>query len=172
MSLTEHGILQDESLYRAHVGFIVKAVYLFPTVYGKKAVRSGKFKTVQAFQPGVNSPTSEGIIPPWNAIYGCVEIPMPPCVAEGISCHHSESPSAKGQKALFVVIAMMQGGFFPIKIHMVEVTDAATQIKGIDLAGEGITIQVKCDFACGSKSRGGTGNLYLEVKETNPFGYT
>ena len=45
------------------------------------------------------------------------------------------------------------------------------QINGVDIViNMNTKIQVKCDYRGGPKAYGGTGNLYLQVRECNPFG--
>ncbi len=41
--------------------------------------------------------------------------------------------------------------------------------RGQNLRHNDLHTQVKCDFDGGRKELGGTGNLFLQVKEANPF---
>ena len=168
--LIEHGIMQEESDYRVHVGFKVGAVYVFPTESGKEAVRSGKYPTTSAGQPGVYFTTSEGEKATWHEIRGCTEIKIPEFLLQAAKCEKSENPSIKGRKALCIVQMMQQVGLIPIPLAVTEVRNETMQIAGVDLMTRPVTIQVKCDFKCGAKERGGTGNLYLETHECNPLG--
>lgn len=168
--LIEHGIMQDESDYRVHVGFKVGRLYIFPTESGKKAVQSGRYPTTNAGQPGVNFITSEAVKVPWHEIKGCEEVEIPSALLWAAKCKRSEDTSAKGKKALCIVKMMQQAGLLPIPFAVTEVREASMQIAGVDLATRPITIQVKCDFNCGAKEEGGTGNLYIETHECNPLG--
>lgn len=171
MNLIEHGIFQDESDYHCHVGFTVKAVYFFSTDAAKKAAQNPKWKTVSSWQPGWNSPTSEGKIPPWHKIDGCVEIIIPDMYIQAANCKRTESTSIKGQKALAIVQSLLTLGMIPLPLSPQEITAENLQIRGLDIIVKTkTTIQVKCDYDCGSKLRGGTGNIYLELKERNPLG--
>ena len=168
--LIEHGIMQEESDYRIHVGFEAGAIYVFPTENGKKAVRSGEYSTTSAGQPGVYFTTSKAVLVPWHKIKGCKEIPIPPALLRAAKCRRSDSTSIKGRKALCIVQMMQQIDLVPISFAVTEVRNETMQIAGVDLTTRPVTIQVKCDFKCGAKERGGTGNLYLETHECNPLG--
>jgi len=168
--LIEHGILQDESNYRVHVGFRVGAIYVFPTESGKEAVRTGKYREVDAWQKGINYPTGKGIIPPWHEIKGCREVEIPDEVLKVADCKRDDNTSVKGQKAVAVVRSMQIMNKLPIPITITEVRNEDMQIAGVDLATRLVTIQVKCDFDCGDKGKKGTGNLFLQTHECNPLG--
>ena len=168
--LFEHGIMQDESDYRIHVGFRVGAIYVFPTESGKAAVRSGKYPVKYAGQQGTSLTTSQAIIPSWRELRGVKEIKIPDGLLQAANCKKSESTSIKGKKAVMIVQAMHQMGLIPIRFTITEIKSESMQIKGVDMATKPITLQVKCDFECGDKSKGGTGNLYLETHECNPLG--
>jgi hypothetical protein len=169
MNLIEHGILQDESDYRIHVGFVVGAVYVFPTANGKTAVHSGKYRIVNAFQPGCPSPTSQGVVVPWQELAECKEVLIPPGMIQAANCRRSDHTSTKGYWATVIVSLMQTCGMIPIEMSPVIVNDKALQIRGVDLQMKPISIQIKCDFCCGSRDRRGTGNIYLETHERNPF---
>jgi hypothetical protein len=82
-----------------------------------------------------------------------------------------ESTGTKGQKAVYVVHEMLKRGLIPIKQNIETITEQDMQISGTDIiVHSNIRIQVKCDWKAGTKELGGTGNLFIQTAECNPFG--
>jgi hypothetical protein len=86
------------------------------------------------------------------------------------------STSQKGQIAVNVVLKMLKDKYIPFPIIVEENTDAITQIKGTDiiLVSQKIRVQVKHDSRASwekgdGKYKRGTGNLYLQTQECNPW---
>ena len=79
----------------------------------------------------------------------------------------------KGRKATLLIKGMIRDGMFPMPAIPLEQLDRALQIDGEDIvawiSGRRIRIQVKCDYAGGEESLGGTGNLFLQTAELNPL---
>jgi len=169
--LVDYGIQNDQSDYRAHVCFKVKEAYVFPTKSGLLAVQSGRHGTRTAGQPGIPYKTAAGCPVPWNEIEGCVAIEIASDIIQSIKPERQDSTSIKGRKAIQTIQEMVKRGLIPMPTWADEEDTHEAQLKGTDLiVTANATIQVKCDFLGGSKSRGGTGNLFLQTQECNPLG--
>lgn len=92
------------------------------------------------------------------------------------------STSDKGNRAARLVKGMISNGIFPphllqIEMEPAEVQDIDMQIKGADVAitvAKKSVVQVKCDFRGGGTklqdAKYPSGNLFLQVRECNPWG--
>ena len=170
VKLFSYGIQNCQSDYVAHVGFCVGSVYVFPTANGKAAVESGLYQGRPASQPGVDGTTAWGYKVPWEEIEECREFIISPDILAAVDCKPYESTTVKGKKAERVVNEMLARGLLSLNLSASTVTDEFTQIQGIDAVVPSATMQVKCDYNCGTRERGGTGNLYLQTHERNPRG--
>ena len=170
-SLVEYGIRNDESDYRAHVGFKTRAVYFFQTSRGKEAVEKASSDRLRtASQPGVSYITACGYVIPWREIKGCVEIPIPEELLPVVNCPRNCSTSEKGRRAIWIVEQMLRQNLIPILPDFLRVKDFGLQRRGKDIIVLFVvSIQVKCDYDAGSMERGGTGNLFLQTAELNPL---
>lgn len=175
-SLIDYGIQNENSHIRAHVCPIVRRVYVYPTACGMATIGSGDYPKVGGHQPGVNFITSEGyLVPPFD-IQRCAAISINDGVWDALAFAETDSTSVKGRKAVRLVVGMLKHGLFPFPALAEEITDEDLQISGADIlikagvvAKEGTIIQVKCDLKGGEAELGGTGNLFLQVSECNPF---
>jgi len=82
----------------------------------------------------------------------------------------AQGTSAKGRAAEAAVRWAIENDKLPK--YGTSCTDAsdAEQLRGIDLLTDmGHSIQVKCDYRGGEKIKGGTGNLFVQVAESNPL---
>lgn len=175
--LVEYGIQNEGSHVRVHVCPTVRRVYVFPTECGKMAIETLKYQKKHGFQPGYEGPTAEGYPVPPEDIERCVEICLRDTSWDSISFSLDDSTEEKGNKAVKLVKAMLRNGLLPLPAEGREVKDKDMQIQGTDilikansLYHEEIRVQVKCDYPGGRKELGGTGNLFLQVAECNPFG--
>jgi hypothetical protein len=153
-------------------------VYVYSTAAGVEAVASGKFTKVYGSQAGCMTPTSEGYLVPPFGIRGCAAVQINDAAWEHVNFLDSDSLSVKGRKAEKLIVAMVRSGLLPFPALSENITDAGMQISGGDIIvklnafrKDDIIIQVKCDYRGGEKEFGGTGNLFLQVSESNPFGY-
>jgi hypothetical protein len=171
ITLHEHGIQNENSAIRAHVGVISKRVYVFKTENARRAIDACKFEKRLAFQPGYSKPTADGWIAPIEAIEDIREINC-----AGWPLFEGFVPTLptneKGAKAVDIVLGLIERGLFPFWIKSSETKDKDIQIKGTDIIVDNKTsIQVKCDYKAGPKDINGcSGNLYLQSHEINPFG--
>ncbi len=167
--LVEYGIHNEESDLRAHVSFATGQVYVFPTANGRAAIRTGRYGTKGAYQPGYDFPTGLGYLVPPFEVEGCREVAIPADLVARANCQRDESTTSKGRKAVIVVHNMLLRGLIPITLCPALVTRKDLQIRGEDITVRGqATIQVKCDYSAGRRELGGTGYLYLQIAERNP----
>ncbi len=174
--LWEYGIQNEGSHIRVHVCPNVKRVYVYPTECGNKAIKTGEHEKTKGFQTGYSTPTSEGYLVPPEAIERCIEIYLRNTAWENIGFLCSDNTSIKGEKAVRLVKAMLKEGLLPIPAEAMTIEDKDIQIQGTDILvkankiyHEEIKIQVKCDYPGGRKTLGGTGHLFLQTAEANPF---
>ena len=162
--LINYGIQSEKSEYRMHVCFGIEMIYFFKVTDGLNIVKSKKYPVKPAYIEGIR--TAEGCAAPWNAINGCSEIPIPTDILSNVNCKAKETTYSKGNKAIIVAKNMILRGLIPFNLNVREVEEKDLQIMGEDIIVKMETsIQVKCDYYGGSKELGGTGNLYLQIKE-------
>lgn len=166
--LVEYGIQNEQSDIRAHVCFAIKRVYIFKTINGLKAIEDRIYKERSAYQNGIE--TAKGYAVPISDIEDIREISISDEDIEFLSPDINDTETDKGQKAMWIVTGLLKKGLFPLWLDTENADSKEMQISGIDII---ITckkrIQVKCDFKGGSRILGGTGNLFLQIKECNPY---
>ena len=98
-------------------------------------------------------------------------IPIPEDVLASIPIpRYKCGTNVKGLQALRIVKEMLRRGLIPISMGVTVVSDMEMQIAGTDIIVTAhARIQVKCDYMAGPESLGGSGNLYLQTHECNPF---
>ena len=163
--LVAHGIQNDESDFRIHIGFAHGKAYLFPTGAGRRVLQNGKaYKEFQASQPGVKIVTGVGYKVPWVDVENCQEIDIPQDLLETVQCKRTDLPQDKGRKALAVARGLLKRGLIPLPLLSREIDDKDSQIKGKDLiVTSQSSIQVKCDFWCAQYG------LSMQTAECNPL---
>jgi len=166
--LVNYGIQNEESDIRAHVGVLAGKVYVYRTADGLMAIEQWQGEARPAYQPGVSYPTALGYPLPWRNIHRVLAIPCKGFI-DYEQFSDSDSTSSKGEKASSVVERLIRSGYFPLPADPTVIKDSSIQRKGIDLIVSGKwRIQVKCDFRAGD-GPGCTGNLFLQVAESNPL---
>lgn len=175
--LVDYGIQNEQSDIRVHVCPAVRRVYCYPTLDGLKIIKRGNYRLVPAFQPGWDAPTAEGYLVPPGDIPNCVELKFRDLYWNHLAFQKKESTSIKGEKAVRLVKFMLRHGFLPLPTRSQVIEDKDMQVQGTDILVKAkhlnykdLRIQVKCDFDGGRRDLGGTGNLFLQVRESNPFG--
>jgi hypothetical protein len=175
--LVEHGIQNEHSCIRAHVCPIVQRVYVFPTQAAIELIGSGSYLAVPGYQKSIDVPTAMGYLVPPMDIPGCVALCVRDLAWEHMSFSDTDSLFSKGRKATVFVLQMIKRGLFPLPAFGEEISEQDLQVNGEDivihantLCHNDIIVQVKCDFKGGEADLGGTGNLYLQIAECNPFG--
>lgn len=167
-ALADYGIHNEASDLRLHVCFVVRRLYVYPTQSGVKAIRRGSYRKRPAYQQGLK--TAEGYLVPPEDIPGLFEVCPRADIWQLGECHEFMNTSEKGKAAVVIAMEAMRRGNVPIPLMAEEVSEFNAQVEGVDVIVRGnARIQVKCDYKGGVKSLGGTGNLFLQVAESNPF---
>lgn len=175
MTLFEYGILQEKSDIRAHVSVIGRCVYVFQTANAIKAIKTKKYPEAPAFTGSIK--TANGLLVPPFDIDGIRVVDTPDDVMDLMNFNNTDSTSAKGNKAVEVVKHLLRRGLFPMNANpetiedrqMQIIEDRQMQISGLDiLVKMEVKIQVKCDWGAGV-GPGCTGNLFLQIAESNPY---
>jgi len=163
-NLVEYGIQTEDATWRIHVCFKVKRLYVFRVEDGVAALKYGEEK--DASQEDIQTATGRTV--PWDLIPNIEEVVIPQDILDRHWVEQDDDHSAKGEAAQEIVLDVLyraHGMLIPCKI----VTDLREQIKGRDLQYFNASVQVKCDWRGGRKELGGSGNLYLQTHERNPF---
>ena len=186
--LVEYGIEDETTDFRAHVCPVVKRVYVFETKSGVRAIRESGLKRAEVYSACAkcwgDKPdclicggkgkilTALGHPIPVSAIPGVSEVSLPPAWWEKAGIDESQSTSEKGDRAVKIVTGMIKTGRFPFMVSHEFITDRDIQISGTDIrVNLTLDVQVKCDFRGGDVALGGTGNLFIQTHESNPFGF-
>lgn len=171
--LFEYGIQNEESDIRIHIGVVTRRAFVFSTNAGRNAIKDKtRDQSVNTYTGKIV--TAKGYPIPPDKIDDCLSILIPPDIfaeAKFSAGQWDEDTSTKGKRAIFVVREMLKRGLIPLNIQISEVTDKDIQISGTDISVTGLRnkIQVKCDWAAGPRYEGGTGNLFIQVAECNPY---
>lgn len=170
--LVEYGIFQEQSDIRAHVCVKAKRVYIYHTKQAIEVLRRKPHRLVPAYQHvnGRKLKTAEGYLVKPIELYPCKSIPVTRQLLTKYPIRYQDSTTIKGANAAGLVMALINGGQFPFMLHGENITDYDLQLKGVDIhVSMKARIQVKCDYNGGERRRGGTGNLFLQVRESNPL---
>jgi len=105
-----------------------------------------------------------------------LELDIPGDLYEKANWSKEDSLGTKGHKAVVTVQNMLKRGKFAFpRLDGVGGDSQVVTEKQIDIRGTDIIVfarikmQIKCDYRGGPQELGGTGNLYLQVAESNPF---
>lgn len=168
-TLISYGIQNEKTDWRAHVCVKSGFLYLYPTAAGIEAIEADKYKCVPVKTNGIV--TAQGFLVPPDEIRGSIKVPLPYPLLEQLDIKENDSQTVKGAKAQQLVQELFATGRIPLSITAVAVTDTKQQIDGVDLTVQlNMSIQVKCDFNGGDHRWGGSGNLFIQVAECNPYG--
>lgn len=168
MTLTEYGIQNENSDVRAHVSVVNKTIYVFRTQAGRDAIKKHQPQERTATQPGAVGATASGWPMPWELIDGIRAVRFSEWYSWRLFCPELPT-SLKGDLAVQCVLAAMRNGDFPFWVDVEESDDPTIQVQGTDvLIQHGCKVQVKCDYKSGERPFG-TGNLFLQRAERNPF---
>ncbi|HEV8525665.1 MAG TPA: hypothetical protein VGQ71_14315 [Terriglobales bacterium] len=163
-----YGIQTEKSDYRIHVSPKTRRIYVFPTDAGIRAIAGGQHRKAVVHTGGM--PTAEGYLVPPRDIKGCRAISIPDDLLRALLAVEAGSTSQKGNKAAQVACEMLRRGLIPIVLEARDATEFGLQIDGVDITIDAkYSIQVKYDEAAGPREWGGTGNLFLQIAESNPY---
>lgn len=169
-NLIDYGICQESSDLRCHVCYGEGYLYVYKTNDGIAACSTGNYPLKPAYQPGVTHATATGYLVPPDDICGCKRVKIPPRGQQWAldKIDKQSDTGKKGSVTARLVAYMLKHGLIPMPLGSEEVGDQRLQIEGVDiLVFCRLRIQVKCDWDGG---RDGTGNLFLQMSETNPLG--
>lgn len=166
--LVEYGIQNEESDYRAHVCYEAQRVYVFPTDAGKKAIATGIFPKREVTTRGIV--TATGYLVPISHIDNMQEVLIPLELYRKRKIESFMATGLKGRLAAAIVADMLRRALIALPIEVDITNDKALQINGTDIiVSSNLHIQVKLDHRGGDRRYGGTGNLFLQDSECNPF---
>ena len=166
-TLVQNGIQTEMASLRAHVCPKVRQIYCFRTdralqiveKYPEKIVRTGEIVT------------AKGHVIPWHEIPGIRALELPTKHWVDAAFSPGDDESTKGEKAICIVVELLKSKNFPHQI-IIDRTGVSEDIKGKDLriSTKPLDMQVKCDYEGGERLLGGTGNLFIQTMECNPWG--
>lgn len=162
--LTDYGIKNEGSIARVHVCFQVRQMYSFGTAAAIVAMEGCQKRL--AFQEGIV--TAEGHLVRPRDILGCRQTAIPDVLMEHDPGTNGELGN-KGRAALAVAMQAIRWGMVPLPLVCEEIVSVREQRNGGDICFEAGVVQVKCDYRGGPEMLGGTGHLYIQVAESNPF---
>jgi len=166
--LFDYGIQTERSNLRAHVCVIAKRIYVYPTTCGMQVIESGKYTARPVYTGAIQ--TATGYAVPWKDIPHCVAQRIPDWLMDRAAFREEDSTEQKGKKAAWITQRLLELGGFPLLTNPEAVKDTRMQIDGLDITVTiNAHIQVKCDYRGGAKEHGGTGNLFLQTAECNPY---
>ena len=166
--LVEYGIQTERSDLRAHVCVCARRIYVYPTACGLQTINAGDYEARPVYTGNIK--TAIGYAVPWQNIARCVSVRIPDWLFTEMAFSETDSTTEKGRKAARVCARMIELGAFPLPTPPNVVSDTPTQIEGTDvIVTISARIQVKMDYRGGSKEHGGTGNLFLQTAECNPY---
>lgn len=166
--LMPYGIHDEQTDMRAHVCVVVRRIYVYATKAANELLTNRVYPTASAFQGELQ--TATGYLVPPKDIPGCRQIEPPEVYWSLYPITSTMSTTEKGDKAAHIVELALKSGLIALPAQPRLIEDMDLQIKGVDIiASIHARIQVKCDFNGGPKSLGGTGNLFLQIAEANPY---
>ena len=168
--LIEYGIQTENSNYRAHVGYKTQHIFVFPTQNGQKEVAKYSNQSKRTVSIDGKIITAKGYPIPINSIDSMQSIFIPHDVYQKYAIYPDMSTTTKGQLAVQIIFEMLNRMLIPLPVNINIKNKKAIQIKGTDIIiSSKLRIQVKCDFNAGDKKFGGTGNVFLQTDECNPY---
>ena len=169
--LFDYGIAQEHSDIRAHVSPTCRAVFVYRTKDMLALISARCFPERDATQEGANGrPTGRGFIVPVSEVPDIRTVRPSEWRWRNFPPKHGSTTTEKGRAAVEIVQQALEAGRFPLWVGGAEAEDRETQIEGTDIiVCCNHRIQVKCDYEAGPKAEGGTGNLFIQTAEANPF---
>lgn len=166
--LVPYGINEELSDYRAHVGFATRTVYVFETEEMKELIRKGNFTEAFAFIEGIKTASGKLVSP--SSIRKLQSIVIPPRTFEKWKCFPQDHQLKKAECAVQIVVWMIGEGMIALKAKGVIVHSKSLQIDGCDIIiNNQVHMQAKCDYRAGPASSDGSGYLFIQTEECNPF---
>lgn len=167
-AMVDYGIGNEGSHYRVHVGYKVQRVYVFPTEAGRRCLATGLYPEKIVKTLGIE--TAKGYAVPTSHIADLHEVVIPLDIHQRYRIEAQMATGMKGTLATGIVADMMRRSLIPLPVMVNFAEDKALQFSGTDIiVGSTLHVQVKLDYNAGDRRYGGSGNLFLQVAECNPF---
>lgn len=167
--LVPYGIFTEHAEYRFHVCPIVQRVYVYKSSDLIDLIKNRRYpvKSIWICLNGTMTCTSIGYVVPVEDIPSVRWFKIPQNLMVRYRITKKQTTSEKGKRAEKIVIEMIRQGLIT-KLPATTPTKEQN-IQGVDLCLDKKTIQIKCDFAGGHSELGGTGNLFIQTSECNPY---
>jgi len=166
--LVEYGIQNDKSDFHAHVGCIVRNVFVFKTAEAHALILSDRYPLKSVSLDGAIV-TAQGYAVPLSHLRAQTVV-IPPTIWDKWAIHKNDSTDIKGLRAVSIVRWLLTNGRIALPLKSQIVDDISLQIDGQDIViSNSLRMQVKCDFLAGERNGGGSGNVFLQTKECNPY---
>ncbi|MEM2125871.1 MAG: hypothetical protein QXQ53_05695 [Candidatus Methanosuratincola sp.] len=172
-TLVEHGIFTERADYRFHVCPTVKMVYLYKRSDVLDLLKKRRYfpATVWTYIHETKVCTAQGYLVPVSHIPNLRIFPIPTRLLQKYPITKDQTTSEKGRMAEEIVREMLRLGIIPLPHLFTAMPTTEQNIQGVDLLLSTIqTAQIKCDFDGGHSVLGGTGNLFIQTHECNPYG--
>ena len=168
--LIEYGIQTEDSDYRVHVGYKTQRVYVFPTEDGRQAIIQREIDEARKVSADGDIVTATGYAIPIDEIDNMRSILIPDDVYNKYAIHPKARTTTKGIIATKIVSEMLKRQLIPLPMKVDVASDDALQISGTDIIIKAnLKLQIKCDYNAGLRKYGGTGNVFLQTHECNPY---
>lgn len=168
LELVEYGVYQERVDLRAHVSVTAWRVYYYPLRTLLQTLDQGEFRTGIAQTDG--QVTGKGYLVPPRLIEGCRVCEIPESYRGLFVFKSTMTTKVKGRLAALLVETLINDGVLLLPMTSEQIEDKRLQIEGVDIiARASVRLQVKCDWNCGSKAHGGTGNLFIQTAEINLY---
>ncbi len=139
-------------------------LFQYKTEFMKELLSKNHFSLMPAYQDSIK--TAEGFLVPYNNEI-ITSIFLPQIKKEYLN--FIDDTSIKGNRAIKIVAHALKRGMVAFPFNISEVYEKELQLQGKDIiAISSFQIQVKCDWFAGPKEKGGTGNIYVQIRECNP----
>lgn len=168
LQLVEYGFYQERVDLRAHVGVTAWRVYVYAWHSLLTTLDRGAFKEVSGKSFG--QITARGFLVPPRDIEGCRVCDIPESYRGLFPFAPTMTHKKKGELAAVLVDTLINDGHLLLPMTSEQIEDRRLQLEGVDIiARANVRVQVKCDWDCGPKAHGGTGNLFIQTAEINLY---
>lgn len=169
--LVDYGAQNETSDYRIHVAYNAMRVYVFPTESARSIISRNRQSGIEPKQVYTDQIiTASGYTVAISHIAGLQEVIIPPDIWHKHPIRKNMLTTTKGLLATEIVVDLLKRNMIPLPVKIDMADDKSIQISGTDiLINSSLRLQVKCDLPGGDKRYGGTGNLFIQIAECNPY---
>ena len=168
IKLIKYGIEDEKADYRIHICYLEGYGYFFAIKSVIWQIHHFLYDCVPVFsflKDGSKYISARGYKVPPLDIDNCQRIKIPDDISEKNQIWLSDSTTVKGMRAEKIARSMYERGLILIKPDVNE-ANVNEQINGKDFISKSCALQVKCDYKGGVN---GTGFLYIQMEECNPY---